>query len=129
MTKAIMPFEIPPSHAVDIKDVYEDTPMYMLNEEEMELVRMLTTAFQYDRRFFELKVISSMIEEDDQMTNLLRATIWLYVLLLLSITVINNVILHRLWRPFHKFLEQLKNFRIDKRILSPQAEYEYPGVL
>ncbi|MCB0628435.1 MAG: HAMP domain-containing histidine kinase [Saprospiraceae bacterium] len=111
--------EIPPSHAVDIKDVYEDTLMYMLNEEEMEPVRMLTTAFQYDRHFFELKVISSMIEEDDQMTNLLRATIWLYVLLLLSITVINNVILHRLWRPFHKFLEQLKNFRIDKRNTIP----------
>lgn len=100
--------------ALAIKDVYQDTLMYMLNEEEMEPVRLLTTAFERTGAYYELRVINSMVEEDDQIANLLWSVTWLYVILLLSIAVINNFALKRLWQPFYKYLEQLKLYRVDK---------------
>ena len=52
--------EIQKPRALTIRDMYKDTLMYMLNEEEMEPVRMLTTAFNHGNQYYELKVISSM---------------------------------------------------------------------
>lgn len=114
--------EIPQHLALNIKDVYQDTLMFMLNEEELEPVRMLTTAFQHQNKYYKLKVISSMVEEDDQIANLFKATLWLYFLLLLSIIIINNAVLQKLWQPFYGLLEQLKNFRIDKGSPLPEME-------
>ncbi len=114
--------EVPASLAINIKDVYSDTLMYMLNEEEMEPVRMLTTAFRHQDTYYELKVISSMVEEDDQIANLTKAAIGLYVLLLLSIILINNFVLQKLWKPFYELLEYLKSFRIDKDQTIPQIK-------
>ena len=102
------------SVALNVKDVYSDTLMYMLNEEEMEPVRMLTTAFRHQESYYKLKVISSMVEEDDQIDNLTRMAIWLYVILILGILIINNFVLQKLWKPFYELLENLKRFRIDK---------------
>jgi signal transduction histidine kinase len=102
------------ANALSKRDVYQDTSMYMLNEEKMEPVRMLTTAFQHKEEYYELKVISSMIEEDDQIANLSRAALWLYVLLLISIVLINNIVLQKLWKPFYELLEKLKTFRVDR---------------
>lgn len=95
-------------------DQYQDTLMYMLNEEELEPVRMLTTTFQHQDSFYQLKVISSMVEEDDQIANLSRAALWLYISLLLSIVLINNVVLKKLWKPFYELLDKLKLFRLGK---------------
>jgi len=100
--------------ALQVKDIYSDTLMYMLNEEEMEPVRMLTTAFARNERYYKLKVIASMVEEDDQIDNLTQMSIILYFLLLLSIIFINNFALKGLWKPFYKLLERLKNFRVDR---------------
>jgi len=111
----------PPTEPIS-KDLYKDTLMYMLNEQEMEPVRLLTTTFQHNDQYYKLKVISSMVEEDDQIRNLFWASICLYVLLLTSIVVIDKVVLQRLWKPFYSFLEQLKNFRIDQGSTIPKMQ-------
>lgn len=110
------------ARALNQRDIYQDTQMYMFTTEAMEPVRMLTTAFQYHDEYYELRVISSMIEEDDQITNLSRAAIWLYVSLLLSIVLINNVVLQKLWKPFYELLEKLKRFRVDQDSPIPSLE-------
>ena len=69
--------------------------MYMLNEEDMEPVRLLSTAFELDHKYYELKVINSMVEEDDQIENLLWSVLGLYLLLLVSIAAINNFALKK----------------------------------
>ncbi|TXF88158.1 HAMP domain-containing histidine kinase [Neolewinella aurantiaca] len=106
--------EIGQRNALARKDLYQDTLMYMLNEEEMEPVRLLTTAFERGGKYYELKVINSMVEEDDQIANLLWSVLWLYLLLLGSIALINNLALKKLWQPFYDYLEQLKRYRIDR---------------
>lgn len=114
--------EIPKPAALQIRDTHKDTLMYMLNEEKLEPVRMLTTAFELDKRYYKLRVISSMVEEDDQISNLLWSTVWLFIILVVSIIVINNLVLRKLWKPFYRLLQQLKAFRIDKNTGIPPIQ-------
>lgn len=106
--------EISKNHAFQVKDSYRDTLMYMMNEKDLEPVRMLTTDFKYKGRFYELKVISSMVEEDDLIEDLFFALIWLYLALIVSILLVNNFLLKKVWKPFYELLEQLKHFQLGK---------------
>ncbi|GGC08830.1 sensor histidine kinase [Dyadobacter sediminis] len=106
--------EISSIQAFQEKDSYRDTLMYMMNEKDLEPVRMLTTDFKYKDRFYELKIISSMVEEDDLIEDLFFALIWLYVALIVSILVVNNFLLKKVWKPFYHLLEQLKHFQLGK---------------
>jgi len=105
--------EIPFQLAGQVHDQYIDTLMYMRNEDEFEPVRMLQTVFTQNNRYYELKVITSMVEEDDLIQQLLYSLLWLYLGLVASILVLNNVLLRRIWRPFNKLLKRLKTFRLE----------------
>jgi signal transduction histidine kinase len=105
--------EVGPDMALRVKDVYKDTSMYMQNEEDFEPVRLLTTVFEgREGKYYELKVISSMVEEDDLIEDLVYSLFWLYITMMAGILIINNLLLRRTWRPFYRILEQLKKFRL-----------------
>src|SRR5690606_1084412 len=76
--------EISQSAAIRVKDTYVDTLMYMPDEDDLEPVRMLTTAFENNGHYYELKVINSMVEEDDLIEDLFWAVFWLYIILVVS---------------------------------------------
>ncbi|GEO07472.1 two-component sensor histidine kinase [Adhaeribacter aerolatus] len=105
--------EISFAQARNRNDVYQDTLMYVLNEQDYEPFRMLTTVFRHQDRFYELRVITSMVEEDDLIEDLFYALFWLYLGLIASILVLNNFLLKRIWRPFYKLLQRLQNFRLE----------------
>src|SRR5690606_308327 len=44
---------------------FRDTLMFMENEAEYEPVRLLESVFQQDGSFYKIKVVTSMVEEDD----------------------------------------------------------------
>jgi signal transduction histidine kinase len=114
--------ELPLAAAKSRREVYLDTLMYMQNEQEFEPVRMLKTVFRHHDRYYELRVITSMVEEDDLIEDLLYSLLWLYLGLLASILVLNNVLLRRIWQPFYQLLKNLKDFRLaDPRPLPPQG--------
>ncbi|GAB3224700.1 HAMP domain-containing histidine kinase [Algoriphagus aestuariicola] len=118
--------EMSKREALEAKDSYLDTLLYMQDRDdevpELEPVRMLVTAFELDGRYYELKMINPMVEEDDLVKELFLEAIWLYLILLIAIVFVNNLVLQRLWRPFYDFLEQLKNYRIGKSKVQPKAE-------
>lgn len=100
--------------ALQFRDAYRDTLMYMENEDEYEPVRLLETVFKKDNEYYKLKIITSMVEEDDLIEDLLFSLILLYIGLILSIVLLNNLILKKIWTPFYALLQQLKEFRLDK---------------
>lgn len=102
------------NNALLFKDFYRDTLMYMQNEDEYEPVRLLETVFKQDDQFYKLKIITSMVEEDDLIEDLLFSLMLLYIGLILSIVLLNNLILKKIWNPFYTLLQQLKEFRLDK---------------
>ena len=106
------------AQAMKIRDHYADTLMYMQDADdeapEPEPVRLLTTAFEHDGNFYQLRIINSMVEEDNVVKELFREVTWLYITLILSIVIINNFVLQRLWEPFYALLRQLKNYRLGR---------------
>jgi signal transduction histidine kinase len=105
--------EIPAQLAGPSRDLYVDTLMYMKNEDEFEPVRMLKTVFAQNSRYYELKVITSMVEEDDLINQLLYSLLWLYLGLVATILVLNNVLLRKIWQPFYRLLKRLQSFRLE----------------
>ncbi len=106
--------EIPANAAVITDDIYIDTMMYMQNEKTDEPVRLLTTIFLQNGKYYRLKIATSMVEEDDLIRQLFYAIIWLYLGMVVTIILFNNFLLKRVWRPFNQLLKQLKKFRLDK---------------
>lgn len=102
--------------ALNFKDTYEDTEIYAQDADdeapELEPVRVLTTVFEQNENFYELKIFNNMVEEDDLVKELLWDAAGLYVLLIFSILVLNNLVLQRLWKPFYDLLHELKNYRL-----------------
>ncbi|WP_205499663.1 sensor histidine kinase [Rufibacter psychrotolerans] len=105
--------EIPKGQALPRTDLYQDTLMYMQNEKDFEPVRMLTTVFRQGHRYYELRLITSMVEEDDLIEDLLYSLLWLYVGLIASILVVNNLLLKKIWQPFYHILHRLQRFRLE----------------
>jgi signal transduction histidine kinase len=105
---------VPPTAAMGFKDVYVDTMMYMQNEQDFEPVRLLRTMFLHNGKYYQMQVITSMVEEDDLVSELFYALLWLYFGLIATILVVNNFLLKRIWRPFYHLLKQLKSFRLEK---------------
>lgn len=99
-------------HAKKHKDVYRDTMIYIVHEKEMEPFRMLTTVFKLnDNEYYELKVFSSVIEEDELMEGLFYSLIWLYIIIIASVYIVNSILLRKIWNPFYDVLKKLKDFK------------------
>lgn len=96
------------------KERYTDTLMYMINEKDFEPVRLYETKMVYNNQFYKIKFITSMVEEDDLIQDLITYLVVLYFLLMVTIIVLNNLVLKKIWQPFHSLMAQLRNFRIEK---------------
>src|SRR5688572_6651588 len=58
--------EISSTQATRLTDVYVDSTLFMQNEADYEPVRILKTAFRAPNgKYYELEIVSSMVEEDD----------------------------------------------------------------
>lgn len=73
-----------------------------------------------------LSIKASMVEEDELLEDLLTALIALYVMLVISVAVINHLILRKVWKSFYQLLEKLKSFKLgtDTYFKSPHSPIE-----
>lgn len=110
--------------ALSARTQYKDTLVYMQDdddqEKELEPVRMLSTVFESNGNYYQLKIINPMVEEDDLIKSLFWGIFWLYIIVVVSIIIVNGLVLKRLWKPFYDFLEQLKKFRLNTKKELPQ---------
>ena len=104
--------EIPAGPAVNLRDTYIDTMMFMQNEKSDEPVRLLKTVFFQNGKYYELKVATSMVEEDDLVKQMFFSILWLYLGLVLFIIIFNNFLFRKIWQPFYQLLKHLKKFRL-----------------
>lgn len=106
--------QISKSYYDQIEERYSDTLIYMVNEQDFEPVRIYETGMAYNDAFYKVKFITSMVEEDDLIQDLITYLVVLYVLLMITLAVLNNLMLKRIWQPFHSLMVQLRDFRIEK---------------
>lgn len=95
------------------RERYRDTLMYMQNEKEYEPVRILESVFEQGGSYYKIKLVTSMVEVDDQIENLVVYLIGLYLVLLTSIILLNNLVLKKVWKPFYDLIGQLRGYRIE----------------
>ncbi len=106
--------QISRKNALAQKDVLKDTMMYRLNEDDLEPVRILHTSFRQQDKYYHLKIISSLVEEDDLIEDAFYNILLLFIVLVVSTFIINNFLLKRLWNPFYDLLEQISRYKLDK---------------
>src|SRR5690606_20762499 len=116
---------IPRELVLRATDDLRATAMYMEYEVESEAVRMLTTYLSTAYgQYYELKIITSMVEGEDLVGDLLHALLWLYVAVIASAFIINNRVLRKIWRPFYQLQHELRGFKlgVDKTFNPPQTK-------
>ena len=99
----------------NFRETYRDTLMYMQNEADFEPVRLLESVFEQDGSYYKIKVITSMVEEDDLVKELLISLLLLYLGLIGSILIMNNLLLKKIWNPFYILLGQLRSTKIQDK--------------
>lgn len=95
---------------------YKDSMVYIVEKEETEPARILTTIFKDDNgRYYELTVSTPTIEKDDLKDSILIWIIFLYVALLLCIISISVWVFYRNMRPLYVLLHWLDNYQTGKK--------------
>ncbi len=96
--------------------IYKDSMVYITEKKETEPARILTTIFRNKHeQFYELSVSIPTIEKKDLREFIFQLLVWLFVLLLVTILLINVWVFHRSMQPFYRLLEWLDNFRLGQK--------------
>ena len=89
--------------------------VYIVEKEETEPARILTTLFKDDEgQYYELTVSTPTIEKDDLKDAMLGWIIFLYIVLLLTILIVCIWIFHRSMKPLYNLLRWLDAYRIGR---------------
>jgi len=107
-------FRITPSDKtgqVDV-NVFSKEFIYMPYDSEDEPYRVLKTGF-YTKSGdpYDLEIRTSTVEEDDYLINLAISLGVLYIVIVLSIVIVNYYVLSVAWRPFDIILKNLNGYR------------------
>lgn len=96
----------------DFSDKFTSTFEFMEYDDDNEPVRLLETIFNDPNgNPHKLTIRASMVEEDELLEDLLTALIALYIMLVISIAIINRIILKKAWQPFYTTLGRLKLYQ------------------
>lgn len=94
---------------------YQDTMVYIAEKKETEPARILTTIFRNDAgQYYELSVSTPTIEKQDLRESIFYLLIGLFVILLVTILIINIWVFYRSMKPFYVLLHWLGDYRLGK---------------
>lgn len=97
----------------DFSNKFISTFEFMEYDDDDEPVRLLETVFNDTKgNPYKLTLRASMVEEDELLEDLLMALIALYIMLIISVAIINRIILKKAWKSFYKMLDGLKQFKL-----------------
>ena len=92
---------------------YQDTMVYIAEQKETEPARILTTIFRNDAgQYYELSVSTPTIEKQDLRESIFYLLIGLFVILLVTILIINIWVFYRSMKPFYVLLHWLGDYRL-----------------
>lgn len=99
----------------DEKNIFKNDLIYMPYDEDMEPYRILNTYFYgKDKLLYQLEIRTSTVEEDELKYDLATALIILYILIIVSIFLLNTLVFHRAFKPFYQILDKLERYQFGK---------------
>ena len=118
-------FRILPTENVDFQNNFSKAKIFMEYDDDLEPYRILKTGFYAPNgKPYSLEIRTSTIEEDDFLGNLLLALMGLYVMIILTIYVVNNMVLKKALKPFKKILEGLQSYQFGEKNTMPDLEIQ-----
>lgn len=107
--------EISEAKAERYREHFIDSVMFVEEEMEFDPVRVLKTAFRGDdSKYYELTVMTSILEKDDLQEAIFYWSLGLYILLILTILIVSRVVFKKSLRPLYKLLDWLNGFTLGK---------------
>ena len=100
---------------------YTNTSYYNPDEKGTEPGRSLMTTVSTATEKYAVTITKSSLEAEDLFRLIFLITLGIFIILLLSLLVINRFMLSCLWRPFYETLKQLKIFN-----LADNKEFTFP---
>lgn len=91
---------------------YLSTEYYNVDEEDIEPGRSLITTIQVHGDKYILTITKSSLEAEDLIRLIFIITLGVFIVLLLSLIIINRLVLNQLWSPFYDMVKQLKLFNL-----------------
>jgi signal transduction histidine kinase len=79
---------------------------------EYESGRGLITAVVVGDKYYKVLIVESKVETEDLIRLIFTITIGVILLLLLILSITNQLILNRLWRPFYTIMRELRLFSV-----------------
>jgi signal transduction histidine kinase len=102
---------------------YFDEMVYLMAKGETEPARILKTVFcDVDNNYYELTVAIPTIDKQDLQETILEWLIFLYVVLLLTIIIINVLVFYRSFKPLYKLLHWINDFNVGEKIVPLENE-------
>ena len=98
------------------RNILSNAFFYMPFDDEEEPYRVLKTGF-YDRDMnpYTLEIRTSTVEKDDLLFNLAIALGVLYVVLVLSMYLINLLVINKIWKPFKGILSAIRRYEVGNK--------------
>lgn len=91
---------------------YYDAEVYIPEKHETEPARILSTIFRDDEgQYYELRVATPTFEKDDLLTTVLGWSVFLYVILLITVVGLTAWVFHRSMRPLYALLNWLGSYK------------------
>ncbi|KGO92903.1 sensor histidine kinase [Flavobacterium subsaxonicum] len=102
-----------PKGTYDFSDKFTSTFEFMEYDDDDEPIRLLETVFNDPQgNPYKLTIRASMVEEDELLEDLLTALVALYIMLVISIALLNRYILRKVWKSFYELLGNLKSYKL-----------------
>ncbi|HYK77541.1 MAG TPA: HAMP domain-containing sensor histidine kinase [Daejeonella sp.] len=97
---------------------FSDIDYLNAKEKEIEPGRSLRSTVTVKGKIYQMLIIKSKLETEDLIRMIFLITLGIIGLLLTVLTIVNRLLLKKLWAPFFKLLQQMKTFNItDQREL------------
>lgn len=111
-------FKITPStkkQFTNNENEFKNEFIFMEYDDDLEPYRELKTFFTHSNgKSYALEIRTSTVEEDELLEDLLYALVFLYIGLILSIFLLYNTLLSKLWNPFFDVINKLETYKIGK---------------
>lgn len=111
------PYSLPPVTEINKVEylqleVLKDTVIFDPSQDEMELFRELTTFKRIKKQNYKITVRDLVIENENILIAIVASNITIFVLSFFCLFYFNTTRNIKLWSPFFKNLEQMKNFSL-----------------
>jgi len=98
----------------DTSKKFADTVFYNPKKQIREAARYIKTGVSFGGSNYQVLILTSKVEREEQIKSIFLAIISPVLLLLMALLLINRFMTRKLWHPFRQTLESLKTFNLNQ---------------